>query len=118
MKQTSLIGIQLFRLVASAFVIQNNEESTKSKGLSDIVANLAGKFFWFRYEKYICCIMQRQRFSSWWLTWTIFLGIGNTELSVISDFEAPQDEQVEFFNGLNEKGILYNSFSVDSLRWV
>ena len=46
----------------------------------------------------------------------MILGIGNTELSVISDFETPQDEQIKFFDGLNERGILYNSFSVDSLR--
>ena len=45
MKQTLFIVIQLFRLVASTFVEQNNGESNKSKGLSDIVANLAGKLF-------------------------------------------------------------------------
>ena len=45
MQQTLFIVIQLFRLVASTFVAQNNGKSTKTKGLSDIVANLAGKLF-------------------------------------------------------------------------
>ena len=56
MKQTLFISIQLFRLVASTFVTQNNGQSTKSKGLSDIVANLAGKDLLFGYDRYISCI--------------------------------------------------------------
>ena len=50
--------------------------------------------------------------------WMHNVGIGNSELTILTDFDAPIEVQQYFFGELNDRGILYSSYSIETLRSV
>ena len=50
--------------------------------------------------------------------WMYYVGIGNSELTILTDFDAPIEVQKYFFGELNERGILYSTHSIETLRSV
>ena len=50
--------------------------------------------------------------------WMHYVGIGNSELTILTDFDAPIEVQQYVFGELNDRGILYSTHSIETLRSV
>ena len=47
-----------------------------------------------------------------------YVGIGNSELAILTDFDAPIGAQQYFFGELNDRGVLYSTYNIETLRSV
>ena len=50
--------------------------------------------------------------------WMRYVGIGNSELAILTDFDAPIGAQQYFFGELNDRGVLYSTYNIETLRSV
>ena len=50
--------------------------------------------------------------------WMHYVGMGNSELTILTDFDAPIEVQQYVFGELNDRGILHSTHSIETLRSV
>ena len=87
-------------------------------GLPKLVANLAGKLC-FPGMSLFNMRFTRIYLFPWCLNdWMHYVGIGNSELTILTDFDAPIEVQQYVFGELNDRGILHSTHSIETLRSV